>query len=291
MTPQRYSYTSSIKSDASDEVINTWLIRPLAGIFVRLVFHTPITPNQVTILSTLIGLLAAYQYLGGTPTAFVVAGLLVTLKDVLDAADGQLARARQQFSRRGRFLDSIGDFIVNAALFTAIGSVLYALTRSSLYPALAFLGFLGITLRVSYHVYYQTAFLHLRNAYKVNRLTEEIRNEDESGDKIALTLQKVFQCLYGWQDRLMVRIDTWSRNGISFTDEENVKWYSDTTGLRLSGLLGLGTEMFVLMLFSVFNALGLYLAVNVFLLNGIWLASILYRRFVLSRAVTTAPSR
>lgn len=287
MTRRPYSYTSSLKSNVSDEIINIVLIRPLAGVFVRLIFHTRITPNHVTLLSTLLGLLAALQYLGGTPGAFAVAGLLVTAKDVLDAADGQLARAKQQFSRRGRFLDSLGDFAVNAALCAAIGTVLYAHTQTWFYPVLALLSFLGITLRVSYHVYYQTAFLHLQNAYAVNRLTEELRPEDLSGDAVALTLQKTFQMLYGWQDRVMVRIDRWCRGGRSFRDEGTARWYSDPTGLRLSGLLGLGTEMFVLMLFSIFNNLEAYLLVNVVVLNGIWLAAILYRRFVLAHTVAT----
>jgi phosphatidylglycerophosphate synthase len=32
-----------------------------------------------------------------------VAGLCMTLKDLLDSADGQLARAKQMYSRFGRF--------------------------------------------------------------------------------------------------------------------------------------------------------------------------------------------
>lgn len=292
MREPRYSYTASIKSDVSDELINTWLIRPLAGMFVGLVYRTGITPNQVTIVSTLAGLFAAWNYLGGTASAFFIAGLLVTAKDVLDAADGQLARAKQQFSRRGRFLDSIGDFVVNAALFAAIGSAMFHSHSSSIYPALAFLGFLGTTLRVSYHVYYQTAYLHLRDAYRINRLTEEVRAEDESGDSVALVLQRVFQVLYGWQDRLMGHIDRWCRKGVPSSEDANARWYSDSTALRLSGLLGLGTEMFLLTLFSLVNALELYLVVNAIALNGIWVGAIVYRKlFLVPRATTTSPSR
>ena len=119
-----YAYRSSLKSDFSDELINTYLLRPIAGLIVRLLYPTPVTPNQVTIASTVAGIVAAFFYLDGTPGAVVAAGLLVTLKDLLDSADGQLARAKGTYSRIGRFLDSIGDFVVDAAVFGAIGALI-----------------------------------------------------------------------------------------------------------------------------------------------------------------------
>jgi hypothetical protein len=51
--------------------------------------------------------------------------------------------------------------------------------------------------------------------------------------------------------------------------------------LRLSGLIGIGTELFLLMVCSLFNELHLYLVLNVLVMNGILFFSILYRRFVL----------
>ena len=44
----------------------------------------------------------------------VVAALCFYLKDIFDSADGQLARAKQLYSRHGRFLDSIGDYVVDS---------------------------------------------------------------------------------------------------------------------------------------------------------------------------------
>ena len=86
----------------------------------------------------------------------------MTVKDLLDSADGQLARARHCQSRIGRFLDSIGDFIVDAAVFGSIGWTLYTVNNDWSMLLLAFLGLAGITLRVSYHVFYQVQFLHFQ---------------------------------------------------------------------------------------------------------------------------------
>jgi phosphatidylglycerophosphate synthase len=275
-----YDYKKTLKSTLSDELINTYLLRPIAGFIVWILYPTSVTPNQVTIASTLVGLIAAGFYLENEAVSTAIAGLLVTLKDVLDSADGQLARAKQQYSRIGRFLDSIGDFVVNVAVFSAIGWVLYDSTSSLWMILLAFLGLAGISLRVSYHVYYQASFLHLEEKYEVNRITEEITPEDTRQDPLTVMLQRLFQLIYGWQDRLVVRLDGWCSGGL--TDKEfAVQWFSDVIGLRLSGLVGIGTELFLLMLCSVLNELKLYLLLNVFLMNSILFVSIFYRRWYL----------
>ena len=286
-----YSYRTSIKSDKSDELINTYLLRPIAGIIVGLLYDTPVTPNHLTIVSILSGMAAAFFYFQGTAQAFMIGGLLVTLKDILDSADGQLARAKQLQSRVGRFLDSIGDFVVDTAVFSSLGWALYQLNNDWFMLILALLGLIGISLRVSYHVFYQVHFLHLINHYEINRITEEVQNEDLKKGGIELFLQRIFQFIYGWQDRLMARIDGWcamkpchlpraAEQSESLSWEHH--WYSDTIGLRISGMLGFGTELFLLMLCSVMNRLELYLYLNVFFMNGILFICIAYRRFVLS---------
>lgn len=281
-----YYYKKTLKSTLSDELINTYLLRPIAGFVVWMLYPTPITPNQVTIASTVAGLIAAGFYLHNEAASTAIAGLLVTLKDLLDSADGQLARARQQYTRIGRFLDSIGDFVVDVAVFGAIGWVLYGATGSGWMIVLALLALVGITLRVSYHVFYQTSFLHLEERYQTNRVTEEITKEDLTGDPLALALQRCFQVIYGWQDRLMIRIDEWCKRG-RLDREFSIRWYSDPVGLRLSGLIGIGTELFILMVCSVLNELQPYLMLNVFLMNAVFLISILYRRWYLGPTIST----
>ena len=284
-----YSYAASLKSSHSDELINTLLMRPAAGFAVRVLYPTSITPNQVTIASTIAGLVAAGLYLGGTHAFIALGGCCVTLKDLLDSADGQLARAKQMFSRRGRFLDSIGDFVVNVALFAAIGWVTARRGGGAWTWLLSAAGLLGILLRVSYHVFYHTSYLHSADAYRTNRTTEDIREEDLSGDPVALRLQKLFLVLYGWQDTLMARIDRWCAGGEIVLRDQRQRWYGDPVGLRLSGGIGIATELFVLMLFSLFGALEGYLWWNLVAMNGMWGTSVLYRRVFLRKRVGREP--
>ena len=284
-------FRQTLKSDsfAADEIINIFLLRPLAAAVVWVLYPTRVTPNQVTVASVVAGFAAALVYLAGSPAAIAAAGLLVTLKDILDDADGQLARAKEQYSRRGRFLDSIGDFLVNIVLFSSITVVVYRMDPGPMTVLLGVLSCAGITLRVSWHVFYQVSFLHLEDRYKLNRIVEEVTEEDRKGDRFTLVLQIIFNVIYTWQDRLMYRIDEWCR-GAGFPEEGIRKWYADKTGLRLSGLLGFGTEFALLTVCSLFGALKLYLLLNVLAMNGIWLAGILYRRIVLSRRVVHSPA-
>lgn len=285
-----YSYDRSLKSDLSDELLNTYLLRPIAGLVVRFVFPTPLTPNHLTLIAIAFGFLSAWFYLLGTAGMTLLAGLLLTTKDILDSADGQLARARNQYSRAGRFLDSIGDIVVNFLVFTSITLALYQSTGSWVIIPLGAMSFIYLTLRVSFHVFYQTSYLHLNERYLLNRVTEEVRQEDlRREDRTELLLHRIFQFFYGWQDRLMVRLDRWCLAGLPLSKENQALWYGDRIALRGSGLLGLGTELFLLMICSVLNVLELYLMLNLVLMNGVWLGTMLYRRFVLVRKIRSLP--
>ncbi|NOZ59463.1 MAG: CDP-alcohol phosphatidyltransferase family protein [Euryarchaeota archaeon] len=83
----------------------------------RLLVHTPLTPNMITILATLLGFYAAYLI----AVQSTVAGVLVLLvSQILDCADGDLARISGRVTRRGAYLDRVLDRFVDAALIIAL---------------------------------------------------------------------------------------------------------------------------------------------------------------------------
>ena len=284
-----YTYERSVKSDVSDELVNVWLQRPLAGLVTRAVYSTPLTPNHLTIIALVFGI-AGGMLLASDGAKLTAAAICFYLKDVFDSADGQLARAKQLYSRGGRFLDSIGDFVVNLFLF---GGIFIALHHdgTSLFGALiiSIIGFLGVSLRVSYHVFYQTSYLHSRNEYLTNRTTEDFRKEDYSEDKVTMGLQRVFLVLYGWQDNLMKRLDGWSSRKVRLASVMSpAQWYGDETGLRLGGFLGIGTEFVLLTASLLLDSLWLYLFISMIVLNGVWIVTMYYRRVVLAKKMLEA---
>lgn len=105
-------FETVIKSREVEDPINLWVHRPLAYAFVALVYRTPITPNQITLLALLVGFAAAGCWFVGTPALMVVGGILLWSSAILDGADGILARAKQMFSDAGRALDGFCDAMV-----------------------------------------------------------------------------------------------------------------------------------------------------------------------------------
>jgi phosphatidylglycerophosphate synthase len=87
----------------------------------RHLLETAVTPNMMTVFSTLLGLLGASFFLGSSRAAYVPGALLVWLHSVLDGCDGELARVRFQESAFGSDLDFWGDNLVHLALFSCLG--------------------------------------------------------------------------------------------------------------------------------------------------------------------------
>lgn len=81
-----------------------------------------LTPNQVTVLSAAASFGAIGLLVTTRPTGLigVAVAFLLALAFALDAADGQLARLRQTFSRQGEWLDHIVDCSVKLGLHLAV---------------------------------------------------------------------------------------------------------------------------------------------------------------------------
>ncbi|WP_445397527.1 CDP-alcohol phosphatidyltransferase family protein [Streptomyces sp. LE64] len=87
----------------------------------RYLVDTRVTPNQLTYLMTVCGLLAAPALLvPGIPGA-VLGVVMVQLYLLLDCVDGEIARWRQQFSLSGVYLDRVGAYLTDAAVLVGFG--------------------------------------------------------------------------------------------------------------------------------------------------------------------------
>lgn len=93
------------------------LFRPLAERLVPPLVQRRVDPLHVVVMHVALGLLAGTLLRRGhrvTPT------LLLQVKTLLDNLDGQLARATGQTTETGRYLDTEGDLLVNAAVLTGL---------------------------------------------------------------------------------------------------------------------------------------------------------------------------
>ncbi|MER7347207.1 CDP-alcohol phosphatidyltransferase family protein [Streptomyces aurantiacus] len=87
----------------------------------RYLVNTRITPNQLTYLMTVAGVLAAPALLVPGIWGAVLGVVAVQLYLLLDCVDGEIARWRKQYSMSGVYLDRVGAYLCDAAVLVGFG--------------------------------------------------------------------------------------------------------------------------------------------------------------------------
>jgi phosphatidylglycerophosphate synthase len=105
--------------------VDRYFNRKLSRWFTRLFLAIGLSPNSITILATLVGLLSAAGFGMGTYTAGVFAAILFQLSAVIDCCDGEVARLTFTESPFGAWLDIAMDNVVHIAIFAGIAAGLY----------------------------------------------------------------------------------------------------------------------------------------------------------------------
>ena len=97
------------------------LIRHISALTTPMLLKTPLTANQVTFISMVLGLTAAGLFAQGDIKIQLAGSLVFSVSYLLDHCDGEIARAKGQISKIGEMFDSFVDWIVHAAFFVGLG--------------------------------------------------------------------------------------------------------------------------------------------------------------------------
>lgn len=233
----------------------------------RILLPTPVTPIHLTIAFTVVGLIAAALF--AFDRWLPLAGILLLVKSMLDAADGMLARARQHPSRVGRFLDSICDFLVRVAVFFGIAISQASRTGQNGYW-LALWALLFATLQVSVFNYYYVRYRTQTGGDQTSQVDESASGGYVGDNPIALlVLHKSYRLIYSWQDAFMDRIDHWI---VPQSREPTASFLTATS------VLGLGSQLFVTAICAFMGHPVWALWAFVTLFNFYWLILLFVRR-------------
>ena len=101
--------------------IAKWLNKPISLRITPYLGRAGITPNQITIGSSVVGLIGAAIVLQLTWLGLAIGATLVHVQSVLDGCDGETARLKFQASRFGEWLDHVADDVSTAAYGLALG--------------------------------------------------------------------------------------------------------------------------------------------------------------------------
>ncbi|WP_235295768.1 CDP-alcohol phosphatidyltransferase family protein [Portibacter marinus] len=179
---------------------------------------TYITPVHITLSFLFVGIGASLAIFYDMP---LLAGILIILKSILDAADGELSRVKQKPSFVGRYLDSICDIILNASFLFIIG---YKTHYDILYIMIALL---MMQLQGTLYNYY---YVILRNRVRGDLTSRVLETEAPKAmpyesQRLVTFLYRIYNLLYIFFDKVIYHLDpsasqdplspTWFMTGVS----------------------------------------------------------------------------
>ena len=115
--PKSATVESTYKARDVEGVLDIWFYRPVGYVlalgFARLRF----TPSMVSLLGALSGIIAGHLYFYRDLTVNLVGITLHVFTNVLDNADGQLARLTNRGSLHGAIVDGFADYVVFLSVY------------------------------------------------------------------------------------------------------------------------------------------------------------------------------
>jgi phosphatidylglycerophosphate synthase len=121
------------ESADKDALMARWIDRRLSWRISLRLARTAITPNQVTLANTALGLLSAWLFSSAGYWPRLIAALMFLASVTFDGVDGELARLKMTESPWGARLDVMTDNLVHVAVFAGIMTGCYRASGSRAY--------------------------------------------------------------------------------------------------------------------------------------------------------------
>jgi phosphatidylglycerophosphate synthase len=104
-----------------DNALTRYLYRPLSAPMTKLFVRTPITPNQISILTAILIGIGLYFTARGPMTDAILGTAIVLFASYVDCCDGEVARLKLLSSKLGAWLDTIIDELSTVGYMVALG--------------------------------------------------------------------------------------------------------------------------------------------------------------------------
>jgi hypothetical protein len=276
-------YKASLKSFDVEEILDLVIYRPISFLFVKLIYPTSLTPNQISVISMIFGMAVFFLLYPGEYFYIVLAGLSIFVSNVLDCADGQLARLKKNGTKVGRIIDGFIDYVAGASIFFGIGAALHHITGNAWYSwGLAAVGGFSRILQNMFFDYYRN--MYLQYVYnKVNDVNTEIVEFTEEKERLNKTkgniLNKSLVNIYLFYCNLQKN----STSHVNLNVTPEVYKQKNKTLLRLWSWIGSTTHLSLTIIFCFINRLDIYLIITITLGNVFFLILLLIQKSVIKK--------
>lgn len=258
-------YKTSLKKIEVEEFFDLYFYRPLAFLLVKAIYSTNITPNQLTVISMIFGVIGGFFYSAGTHQAFIYGAILILLYNVFDCSDGQLARLKKNGTAVGRILDGIADYVVSVAAYFGIA---FGFANGSSNPLLwwiitAAAGFSN-ALQSGLLDFYRTRYLDYV-LQRVSVLDDGIRTFEEEFERLKKNRGRYFDKAVIWiylgYSKIQQKVTNPNSQPEVVKPEISAEEYAKNNSwlIRLWTFLGPTTQWTFLIVTSILNRLDIYL--------------------------------
>ncbi|MCZ6635531.1 MAG: phosphocholine cytidylyltransferase family protein [bacterium] len=110
--------------------------RKISTRITRLLVHTPVTPNQISIVTMLVSFLSAWLVASGDYFHLALGGLLFQFASIIDGCDGEIAKLKFMGSQLGEWVDTMADNISYLVFFIGVILGMSHHTGDAFYPML-----------------------------------------------------------------------------------------------------------------------------------------------------------
>lgn len=253
----------SLKTVEAEEIFDLVIFRPISFALVKIIYNTGITPNQISIVSMIFGILSGVFYGFGTYDFFLLGSASFFICNTLDCADGQLARLKRNGTRIGRVVDGFIDYITSVSVFLGIGAALTGITGNGWYAwVLTVAG--GASKAWQNMLFDRYRNMYLEYVYnKASSINDEIKEFTEEKEKLKKEEGKVVQKVL--VDAYLFYCSVQQKTGKTIKLNVSPAEYKKKNRLllRLWSWIGSTTHMVALIVFSVLNHIEWYLFLTI----------------------------
>ena len=131
-----------LKKD-TDGPVSRILNRPISLMISKVLLKTGITPNQISVLSFVIGLAGASMFFFGEYFYLILGAIIVHIHSIVDGCDGEIARLKLRRTKYGGYLDSFLDRYVDAVIILGLTYGYWSISGDSMIWIMGFAALIG----------------------------------------------------------------------------------------------------------------------------------------------------
>lgn len=282
-------YKSSLKAVEVEEIFDLILYRPLAFLFVKATYSINLTPDRVSVAALLIGSTAGIMFGFGAFTFLAIGAVLYFTSNVLDCADGQIARLKKNGTKVGRIVDGVVDYVVSTFVFIGItigltsqyhahdvnlwGNSLLMWNPVTYIWVIGILGGISSAAQAFYFDFYRNKFLEIVYG-KATNIIEEIREYEDEQKKFednpgsSNIFERFLINVYLKYSRLQLKIQKKHEEQNSNKGPDPKVYYANNKLLlRLWSYAGSTTHITLCIVCALFNNMELFLLICILPLN------------------------